>query len=521
MRNKFQGDLYISESFLAFCMIVIALVVRVIHVFFTAGFNPLAQDLTLDAAIYDRWAKALVWGGDPGPTRLMQAPLYPWFLSLVYRLFGPSLTAVRSIQALLGTGSCAFIIVITRRLFRSSTAGIIAGAAAALYLPSIFYEGVLVPATLILFCNLLFVILMLPENRVPSYGRLLTSGIILGLSVTAKPVAILLLPFAVLHLLFIPRINKQKTSHKNRNVNMNILFFKRSSILAAGLIVSLIPLTIRNTRLTGEFIPLTTGGGINLYIGNNPSANGFYAVPHFRGKSIGGTPVEQRKMMHEIASAEEGRVLSHSEVSRFWFRKGLEFCTDNPGRWAALTWRKFLFFWNMYERANVENLSFHRRFRGILALPLMSFGVVAPLGLLGIFITRSKWRELWLLYGGILAYLAAALIFYVIARYRLPVVPFLLPFAGTAVTRLLKLLRNRRMGEIVLQLAALVLLFYFCNITVARDTPRGISGNLTRLGNAYIARGDTTKAILAYREAVRISPKNSNVQEKLKKLRQR
>lgn len=528
MKSTNRNGPYISEEFLAFVVVLIALGLRILHVIFTAADNPLAGDLTLDAAIYDRWAKVLVWGGNPVPTRIMQATLYPWILSIIYHLFGPKLIAVRLVQAVMGAASTAFIIVITRRLFRSSAAGIIAGAAAALYLPFIFYEGVLVPATVILFLNLLSVLLLVPESRNPGIARILVAGIALGLSVVAKPAAILLFPFAVLHLFlgvrdrrreWDPRGMRDRRGERNFSgggvgKNRN-LFIKRAAVFAAGVVLVIIPQTVRNYRITGDFIPLTSGGGINFYIGNNTKANGFYAVPFYKGKPIGGTPQEQMERMHEFAAEEAGRPLSHAGVSRFWLGKGIEYIKTHPGEWAALTWRKFIFFWNRYERANVENMNFHRRFGGIIGLPLLTFGIIAPLGLLGIFITSNRWRDLWLLYGGIIVYLVIALAFYVLARYRLPVVPFLVPFAGAAVTGLLKLVRDRRLGEVVLLVAALAFLFYFTNMNVAADTPAGRAGNLSRLGNEYLARGDTTSAVGAYREATEADPSNTLLRRRL------
>ncbi len=519
MKSGKQNGLFISEEFLAFVVVLVALGVRLLHVLFTSGGNPLAAHLTLDAAIYDRWAKALVWGGAPVPTHLMQAPLYPWMISIIYHIFGPSLTAVRLVQAVMGAVSCAFIVVITRRLFRSSAAGIIAGAAAAMYVPFIFYEGMLVPVTLIVFLNLLTVFLLVPERGDLGLPRVLVAGIVLGLSAIAKPVALLLVPFAVMHFYFSSRGGNtaQETEAARRKTHPSI-FLKRSAILAAGVILALIPLTVRNYRLTGEFIPLTTGGGINFYIGNNERANGFYTVPFYKGEPIGGTPEEQHERMRSLAAEEGGREPSHSEVSRFWLRRGLGYITANPGEWTALAWRKFLFFWNRYERANVENMQFHRRFGGIIGLPLLTFGIIAPFGLLGIFMARNRWRELWLLYGGIVVYLVAAILFYVLARYRLPVVPFLAPFAGMAVTGLLKLLRDGRRAEPAVLAAALVILFYFTNMTVALDTPAGTAGNLKRLGIAYLERGDTTSAVETFREAVRTDPADAHLQRRLELL---
>ncbi|HUV36746.1 MAG TPA: tetratricopeptide repeat protein, partial [Patescibacteria group bacterium] len=151
-------------------------------------------------------------------------------------------------------------------------------------------------------------------------------------------------------------------------------------------------------------------------------------------------------------------------------------------------------------------------------LPLLTFGIVTPFALLGVFMTRNRWRDLWLLYGGIIAYLAAAILFYVLARYRLPAVPFLLPFAGAAVTGILKLLRSGQRAEPAVLAAALVILFYFTNMTVATDTPAGTAGNLKRLGNAYLSLGDTTSAVEIYREAARTDPADSTLRRRLELL---
>ncbi|MFA4947596.1 MAG: hypothetical protein WC674_03690, partial [Candidatus Krumholzibacteriia bacterium] len=230
------------------------------------------------------------------------------------------------------------------------------------------------------------------------------------------------------------------------------------------------------------------------------------------------TPEEQSINMEAVASKESGRTLSQTQVSNFWLRAGLKYIRWNPGACAALVWRKFQFFWNAYERANVENFNFHRRFRGILLLPLLTFGVVAPLGLLGVFLTGRRRKKLWLLYGGILAYLSTALAFYVLARYRLSVVVFLIPFAGAACVELFALARGRRVAELALSLAALGALVFFSNMTVARDTPGGVSNYHVRAGNAYVARGDTTRAGEEYRKALELNGGNEAAKRALENI---
>ena len=500
---------YISEEFLAAMVVFVAIVVRTLHVIFTARLNPLAGDLALDSAIYDRWAKALGWGGEMPATHLMQAPLYPWFVSLVYRLFGPSPTAVRAVQSLLGVCTCGFVITVTRRLLLSSTAGIVAGLIMALYLPAIFYEGILLPATLILFLGSLFVLLMTHERGHAGLLRLTAAGFILGLSVLARPVALLLVPFALAHLAMASRLAPDPPAPP---------LPRRIAVLLVGLLFAVAPLTIRNARATGGFVPVTTGGGINFYIGNNPAANGFYSVPTFEGRPVGATPEEQRRLMYELAGEKLGREPSAPDVSRFWLGEGLRWIRSDPGGWAAITWRKFLYFFNRYERASVENLSFHKRFGGMLALPLFGYWFVASFGLLGIFLSAALWRRLLLLYGGVLATLAAALAFYVLARYRLPVVAFLIPFAGAAVAALLKMIRDGKWLDLGLMGAALLLLLYFTGMTVARDTPAAQANHLVRLGRIYLQDSDEVKAREALREALALDPANEAARRMLERI---
>lgn len=487
-----------------------ALLLRLLHVYMTAARNPLADQLVLDGATYDAWARAVAFGGGPIPSRLMQAPLYPWFLAALYRTFGPHLTVARIVQALIGTASCWLVYAITKRLFESRPAAFIAGMASALYLPLVFYEGILVPATLIVFLNLLFIAVIVQGGERPGYTRLAAAGLLLGLSIAAKPVAALLFPFAVLHLML-----ARGTGGRGARIRAVL---KPTLVLLAATAVAILPVTTRNVRITGEFIPVTTGLGINYYHGSNPEANGFYAVPSFRGTYIGSTPEEQVRSITEIASAEEGRELSQSEVSRFWFKKGLEYNREHPRRFFELLAAKALFFWNKHERANVENFSFHRELPGVLGLPLLTFGAAAALALLGIFLTRDRAPRLWLLYGGVITYFFSALAFYVLARYRLPVVPFLLPFAGAGLVELHTLLRSGRRGEFICMIAALAALLYFVNMTAAVDTPTGRSAFFTRVGHAHMIRGERTEAVDAYRKAIRIDPHNETARETLKQI---
>jgi hypothetical protein len=101
----------------------------------------------------------------------------------------------------------------------------------------------------------------------------------------------------------------------------------------------------------------------------------------------------------------------------------------------------------------------------------------------------------------------------------LPVVVALIPFAASALAELFALARGRRIAELALSLAALAMLAFFTNMMVAKDTPGGIAGYYVRVGNVYIARGDTTRAEKAYRSAFELDPSAPGLKHALDSIR--
>ena len=126
-----------------------------------------------------------------------------------------------------------------------------------------------------------------------------------------------------------------------------------------------------------------------------------------------------REAFTRAAEAHAGRELLPSEVSAFWAREALAFIAAEPGRWLALELRKLALFFNAREVWNIRAIEVERDFSAVLRLPLLRYGAVAPLGLLGIALSARRWRALFPLHAMLGVYLAAALVFFVLARYRI------------------------------------------------------------------------------------------------------
>src|SRR5687768_1696172 len=70
-----------------------------------------------DGEAYHLWARRIVNGDWLGTDVFYQAPLYPYFLAVVYRVFGDSAATVRILQACIGASSCALLVAAGVLLF--------------------------------------------------------------------------------------------------------------------------------------------------------------------------------------------------------------------------------------------------------------------------------------------------------------------------------------------------------------------------------------------------------------------
>ena len=113
--------------------------------------SPFFDVLMGDARGYDEWARRIAGGDWIGTDVFYQAPLYPYFLGVIYALAGHSLLAVRVVQAIIGAGSCVLAragrrAACSRRGSASPPALVLA-----LYAPAIFFDGLLQKSVLDVF----------------------------------------------------------------------------------------------------------------------------------------------------------------------------------------------------------------------------------------------------------------------------------------------------------------------------------------------------------------------------------
>ena len=463
---------------------VISIALRLLYIWELQR-SPFRAVLMGDAAIYDAWAQRIASGDWIGTGVFYQAPLYPYFLGVLYSLFGRDLMLVRVCQALLGAFACALITVAGGRLF-SVRAGLAAGLVLAIYAPAIYFDGLLQKTVLdLFFLSWLLLLVAVLTDRL-TRANCFWAGVALGFLGLSRENALALLPVLLAWLWLRGRRS-----------------FAPVVALSIGVAIVLAPVAIRNLAVGGEFYVTTSQLGPNLYIGNHEGATGSYVAL----RSGHGFAAYEQQDATRLAEESLARKLSPAEVSRFWQQRALDWILGHPAAWLRLMVKKILLVWNAVEISDTEDLYSHAD--GALSLHLsadiVQFGVLAPLGFLGILLTRSRWRELWVFYAICAVYSLSVALFYVFDRYRYPLVPVLVLFAGAGLAgfpawwRRVSARERWRAGTVV------GVVVVMCNWPlVSKESQRAATHY--NLGYAFQAEGKTEEAIGQYREALALEP---------------
>ena len=502
------------RALVAWTVFAVALLVRIVHLLQIRR-APFFSVLMGDSHGYDAWAQRIAAGEWLGHEVFYQAPLYPYFLGVVYTVAGRDLLLVRLVQIVIGSASCALLALAVDRLLsrpdapdEGRRAGLIAGLMLALYAPAIFFDGLLQKSVLdVFFVSLALLIVATVEtaehaehaekNKVPNkslrslrslrLSRWWALGLTMGGLALTRENALALIAVLLLWAAFAPWNQRRVGAQGARAVAAFLI----------GLAVVLVPVAARNAYVGGGFFVTTSQFGPNFYIGNNRNADGTYQSLRF-GR---GAPEFERQDATDLAERTVGRSLSPGEVSSFWTDRALDFITSEPARWLRLMARKFALLWNATEMLDTESQEAHAEWSWPLRLGgiVGHFGVLVPLALLGAIVTWPMRQRLWILYALIAVYAASVLLFYVFARYRYPLAPLLIVFAAAALASPRKALADPR---ILVPVAAVAV---FVNWPLLSKTlMRAVTE--TNLAVALQAEGRLDDAAGHYQRAIALQP---------------
>ncbi len=444
--------------------------------------HPYFENLMIDSASYDRWAGRIVGGDFWGKNVFYQSPLYPYFLGMVYSIFGRDLLAARLVQAVVGSTTCVFLFLLTSRLFSRKT-GIVAGVLAALYTTFIFQDSMLLKSVIVFFFLSLSLLALSRETGRAGGRAIAIAGLLFGVAICGRGNLLFAAPLIALWLLLREKPLGRRAAWKGA------LF-----LLAAAVAVA--PVTLRNRIVGGDWVMTESDAGINVYVGNNPKATGIHTPPF----NIRTVPEHEEIDAARLAERESGRSLKPSEVSRYWIDRAGRFVLSEPGSWLRLVGRKFRLAWNGYEIPDNYDQAYFGKISWIFRGFLPSFLWVSPFALLGMAVSLRNWRRVGFLHLYVVAYLVSLLALYVTSRYRLPMAIGLIPFAAHGAVWFAGRLRERSWAPVFFSLLLLAAVFLFGRASLFDYY--GFAKQETEIATFHTNRGNYEEAERAFERAV-------------------
>jgi Tfp pilus assembly protein PilF len=505
--GQFDQDRPNQSPVLAWFLIVagVAFVLRLIHLLQLRHNDPLFFSPQMDSLYHHQWALAIASGREFIADAFFRAPLYPYFLGPLYKVFGANFLAVRIIQALIGSAGCGLTYLLAHRLAvksqipnpKSQTStkasnpksaicnlqsGICnrpgegfaraAGFVMAAYPLAIWFDGELLLEGLLTFLVLLGFVLLLRSRDIDRQWWL--PGIVFGLAAITRPNVLAFLAVLPVWLLVERRGFKGSRvqgfrgpagTPEPQNPRTRSVWTRLLLVWGAAAIV-ILPVTIRNYVVSGQFVPIAWQAGTNFYIGNSAESDGVTAiVPGTRPTWWGGYDDVRR-----LAEEATGRPLKGAEIDRYWLGKGLEFWRRQTGKALGLLARKTFIWFAGREAINDRDLYTVKHYSFINYLFFTSrflkfpFGILLPLALAGVWLWRREWRRFLPVYLFVGAYSLSFIVFFVTSRYRTSIIPFLAILGGMGLIGLIRPMRGR---GVALAIAVAAFLFFNANLTGA------------------------------------------------------
>lgn len=476
---------------------------RLAHLVALAARDPLFGRPVIDAQFHAAEALKILRKGIllPGEGAYYKGPLLSYVYALLFAMFGESagVVAMRVLNVALGTLAVFLVARIARRLGGDAAAWL-AGGVAALYGTAIYYDATLLQppllAVLMLAAADRFVAARERENPLV---ELLAGGAFLGLLTVTRGEGLLVAAGVGLWAALVAR----------KGAWPGVAAWRAAALVVVPVVLLVAPVTLRNVFVAHDPVLVSWNGGINLFMGNDPGFD----------QTSGNWNPDLAWMRLYHAPAQLG-LAGGAEHQAFFLRQTRAAALAHPGTTLRLLGEKAALFLSGYEISNNQRL-YEARDRSPVLWPLLwtTPWFAFPFGLAAPWIAWSLVRA-----GAGLRRAAAPLLviacttasvpvlFFDTARYRLPAVVVLLPYAAAACVGLRSGVASRARAVAAPALAVLVFACAAATIPAHPTLPPSDTTNLADVAHLEKRTADE----LALRErAVREEPRNPYVRIRL------
>ncbi|MCG2725344.1 MAG: glycosyltransferase family 39 protein [Elusimicrobia bacterium] len=395
-------------------IIVICAVALVLRALYALSF-PL-HEIVADALSYDTiaWNIARGFGfsiqsGLPTPIR---APMYPFFLSVIYYIFGHSLLMATLTQALLGSLTCFFVYDMAKKLF-GERVGLMSAWLSCLYPVLIVYSGLLLSETLFTFFFALTIALFIrSENGVKEYWLML-SCVALGVTTLIRPTTILF-PAGIFMALLISGVNRP---------------FRKILLAALAFSFTVLPWTARNYKQFGVFLPVATGGSTCLYATGRMTEG----IEYKRGFEDIPKKWEKFKESDEFSLGIDPNIRFDRQLKK----EGISIIKNNFSEYTAIVLKRIPKYWlSSHSSVFGVDKSLGEYYKQKKYLPiffrivlLLFHGIIMIMAFMGMIYSFKSFRS-WSILLLIFLYFNMHILFDMCPRYFVPIFPFIFIFCS-------------------------------------------------------------------------------------------
>jgi 4-amino-4-deoxy-L-arabinose transferase-like glycosyltransferase len=316
------------------------------------------------------------------------------YLAGIYSIFGYAEVAARLITAMLSMGILWIMYLLSKRLFGESAA-LITAAMGAVYAYLIFYGVTLVTETPFMLALLAAIYLAYEIADQPTPWKWCMLGVSLALTLLFRMAVVFYVPVLIGWIL----VRRREWS-----------YWALAPLAIMALFVA--PFTLRNYRLWGEFALLETQFGHVFWNGNHPGHHG-----NFQPFKVFPIPDDVLALQNDV------------RITKKLLAMGIHNVLSNPKDFGMLTLtrlREFFMFWPTSDSSRSANL-----------LRVLSFGIMWPFAVAGIYLSRHQWRDLAPIYLFAIFHTGVYAVTWTMIRYRIPLDAVLIPFAAVAVNAIL------------------------------------------------------------------------------------
>ncbi|MBN2215339.1 MAG: glycosyltransferase family 39 protein [Bacteroidales bacterium] len=289
-------------------------------------------------------------------SNLFRSPGYPFFLSLIIRLFGDSIFFIRIIHILLFP---LFIISVFRigKMFKDTSLGLIFSLLCTIYPYYIYIPVTLYSESLTIYLFPVFMLLTLRLRDSLKIHHAFLLALVSGFLIMCRPISIYLIIISTIYVFW----------HKKLEI-------KRFTLMSISIIIPavfVLSWMVRNHRLYGEYV-FSTGGPYVLISSYNENA-----IP---GKKI--WPKIPEKVNNDPA-IDDG----HFGLQKVYRKYAINFIKENPKKAFHIASMLIVNYWNPIPLTYGEEGARMQKYK---IIPAFFYSVFLILGIIGYFYNRKK-----------------------------------------------------------------------------------------------------------------------------------